>query len=253
MWPCGERETPMLLELTVPVEGRRSTMQVIGAGLPRTGTLTQKAALERLGLGPCFHWVDLLADLDQVPVWDRALDGDAAWDRIFAGFNSTVDWPGGHFFRELTDAYPEAKVLLSTREADAWEKSFRETIWSMCFGESLIRLLSSARAQIDPRWERYLALVDRMFWSGPVAFAPQHAEPADLIAAMASHNEAVQEAVPPERLLLWRVEDGWEPLCEFLAVPLPNEPLPHLNDRATFQERVIGGAIGAISAWHQEQ
>ena len=133
-------------------------MQVIGAGLPRTGTLSQKAALELLGLGPCFHWVDLLADLDQVSVWDRALDGDAAWDRIFAGFNSTVDWPGGHFYRELADAYPEAKVLLSTRDATAWEKSFRETIWSMCFGESLIRLLSSARAQIDPRWERYLAL-----------------------------------------------------------------------------------------------
>ncbi len=40
-------------------------MKVIGAGLPRTGTLTQKVALEMLGLGPCYHWVDVLADLDR--------------------------------------------------------------------------------------------------------------------------------------------------------------------------------------------
>ncbi len=228
-------------------------MHVIGAGLPRTGTLSQKAALEMLGLGPCYHWVDVLADLDRVSQWDRALDGDAPWEKIFAGFHSSVDWPGGHFFRELADAYPEAKILLSTREPEAWETSFRQTIWDMCFGESLIRLLSSARAQIDPDWKRYLALVERMFWTGPAAFAPSHDEPSDLIAAMERHNEAVQRAVAPERLLLWRVEDGWGPLCEFLEVPTPDEPLPHLNDRATFHERVIGGAIGALHAWQQEQ
>jgi hypothetical protein len=228
-------------------------MHVIGAGLPRTGTLSQKAALEILGLGPCYHWVDVIADLNRVDQWDSALDGDVQWEEIFAGFNSTVDWPGGHFFRELTAAYPESKVLLSTREPADWERSFRDTIWRMCFGESLIRLLASARAQVDPQWERYLALVDRMFWTGPVAFAPQNAEPADLIAAMERHEQAVKETVPRERLLVWTVNDGWDPLCEFLAVPVPDEPLPHLNDRATFQERVIGGAIGALSAWHQSQ
>jgi Sulfotransferase domain len=228
-------------------------MHVIGAGLPRTGTLSQKAALEMLGLGPCYHWVDVIADLRRVEEWDRALDGDAPWEQIFAGFNSTVDWPGGHFFRELTEAYPEAKVILSTREPQAWETSFRETIWNMCFGESLTRLLAGARAQIDPQWERYLALVDRMFWTGPVAFAPRHAEPADLIAAMERHNEAVKDTVPPDRLLVWNFGDGWKPLCEFLGLPVPDEALPHLNDRATFHERVIGGAIGALSAWHQQQ
>jgi hypothetical protein len=228
-------------------------MHVIGAGLPRTGTLTQKAALEMLGLGPCYHWVDVIADLDRVVQWDRALDGEAPWEQIFAGFHSTVDWPGGHFYGELADAYPQAKVVLSTREPDAWERSFRQTIWDMCFGESLVSLLSRARAQIDPRWKRYLALVDRMFWSGSAAFAPRHAEPSDLIEAMERHNHAVERAVAPERLLLWRVEDGWEPLCEFLEVATPDEPLPHLNDRATFHERVIGGAIGALHAWQQEQ
>ena len=228
-------------------------MHVIGAGLPRTGTLTQKVALEMLGLGPCYHWVDVIADLDRVAQWDRALDGDAPWEEIFAGFNSTTDWPGGHFFRELIGAYPEAKVVLSTREPGAWEKSFRDTIWSMCFDESLVRLLSSARAKIDTQWERYLALVDRMFWTGPAAFAPRHADPSDLIAAMKRHNDAVQRTVPSERLLLWSVGDGWEPLCRFLDVPVPDEPLPHLNERATFHERVIGGAIAALNSWQQQQ
>ena len=91
-------------------------MKLIGAGLPRTGTLTQKLALEQLGFGPCYHWVNVIADLDQVQLWDRALDGEAVWDEVFAGFDSTVDWPGGYFYRELADVYPEAKVLLSVRD-----------------------------------------------------------------------------------------------------------------------------------------
>lgn len=228
-------------------------MHVIGAGLPRTGTLSQKAALEVLGLGPCYHWVDVIADLSRVGQWNRALDGEAPWEEIFDGFHSTVDWPGGHFYAELAAAYPEAKVVLSTRDPRSWEKSFRDTIWSMCFGESLIRLMASARAKVDPQWERYLALVDRMFWTGPAAFAPDNAEPADLIAAMERHNAAVVETIPGDRLLLWNFADGWEPLCEFLGVAVPDEPLPHLNDTGTFRERVIGGAIAALTTWQQTQ
>ena len=139
-------------------------MRLIGAGMPRTGTLTQKVALETLGFEPCYHWVNVIADLDQVDVWNRALDGDDPWDEVFGDSQATVDWPGGYFWRELMDLYPDAKVLLSVRDPEKWEPSFRETIWNMCYGESLIRLLSSARAQVDPRWARYLKLVERMFW-----------------------------------------------------------------------------------------
>ena len=105
--------------------------------MPRTGTLTQKLALEMLGLGPCYHMVNVLADLDQAALWEQALDGDAPWERIFAGFQSTVDWPGGYFYRELADAYPEAKVLLSVRDPQAWEESMRQTVWAVRHGESL--------------------------------------------------------------------------------------------------------------------
>jgi Sulfotransferase domain len=227
-------------------------MRVIGAGLPRTGTLTQKLALEQLGLGPCYHWVNLIADLDQVELWHRALDGELLWGQIFAGHGCTVDWPGGYFFAELADAYPEAKILLSVRDPQAWERSYRETIWSMCHGQSLMRMLSDARREIDPRWRRYLELVDRMLWSGRAPFSAGHS-PAQLIAGMVRHNEKVLRAVAPERLLVWEVSEGWAPLCEFLEVDEPAEALPHANDRETFTTRVIDGALDALQAWRAQR
>jgi hypothetical protein len=227
-------------------------MHVIGAGLPRTGTLTQKLALELLGFGPCYHWVDLIANLDRVAQWERALDGEAPWEEIFAGCQSTVDWPGGFFYAELVDAYPQAKVVLSVRDPQRWEASFRETIWDMCFGDTLVRHLSAARAKIDPRWERYLRLIDRMFWIDRGTFAADGgAEPENLIAAMHRHEDAVKALVPAERLLVWDVTEGWEPLCEFLEVSVPDQPLPHANDRDTFSYRVTNGALATLQAWHE--
>jgi hypothetical protein len=228
-------------------------MKLIGAGLPRTGTLTQMVALEMLGLTPCYHWVNILADLNQVDVWSRALDGEEPWAEAFDGVQATVDWPGGYFWRELMEQYPDAKVLLSVRDPQKWEPSFRETIWNMGHGENLIHLLSSARAQIDPRWDRYVELVERMFWIERGTFAASgHERPEQLIAEFERHNAEVKATVPPERLLVWNVSEGWEPLCEFLEVPVPDEPLPHANDRETFLGRVIDGALAAISTWREQ-
>ncbi len=226
-------------------------MHVIGAGLPRTGTLTQKLALERLGFAPCYHWVNLIADLDQVELWHRALDGERLWPQIFGAHEATVDWPGGFFHRELAAAYPEAKVLLSVRDAAAWERSYRETIWDMCFGDSLVSHLSAARREVDPRWRRYLLLVDRMLWGERSPFAAGR-EPAQLIAQMHAYNEGVRRAIPAARLLVWDVREGWEPLCAFLGVPVPDGPLPHENDRETFRGRVVEGSLAALRAWSEQ-
>jgi len=227
-------------------------IELIGAGLPRTGTLSQKEALELLGFGPCYHWIDVLADLEgQVRLWDGALDGRVDPARILEGSRSTVDWPGGYFYRQLLDSFPDSKVLLSVRDPERWEPSFRETIVDMCFGESLVRLLSSARAHVDPKWRRYLEFVERMFWSKQGTFAAGHS-PIALIEAFVAHNEEVKRVVPADRLLVWEVSDGWEPLCGFLGVPVPDEPLPHANDRATFLDRVIGGAITTLSEWRAQ-
>jgi len=228
-------------------------MELIGAGMPRTGTLTQAEALEILGVTPCFHWIDVLADLDgQVPQWDGALDGSVDPAQILDGYRSTVDWPGGFFYKQLLEAHPDAKVLLSVRDPERWEPSFRETIVDMCHGESLIRLLSSARAHVDPSWERYLRFVDRMFWGEHGTFPDGHT-PEALIAAFNAHNAEVERTVPPDQLLVWEVTDGWEPLCDFLGVDVPDQPLPHANDRATFLGRVMGGAITKLESWRAEQ
>ena len=227
-------------------------IRLIGAGMPRTGTLTQKEALEILGFAPCYHWVNILADLDEVAVWQRAMDGEPVWDEVFATAQATVDWPGGHFWRPLMDVYPDAKVLLSVREPESWERSFRETIWDMGHGDNLLHLLSSARTHVDPAWKRYVALVERMFWSPDGCFAQGHETPELLIEGFERHNEEVKRTVPPERLLVWQVSEGWEPLCEFLEVEVPAEPLPHVNDRETFLGRVIDGALGALQASRAE-
>jgi hypothetical protein len=225
-------------------------MKVIGAGLPRTGTLTQKLALEQLGLGPCYHWVNLIADLDQVELWHRALDGEDLFEQIFAGHGSTVDWPGGFVHRELAAAHPDAKVLLSVRDPDTWEPSYRETIGEMGRGDGLIRHLSDARREVDPRWRRYLELVERMLWSEHSPFGDGW-EPEQMKRQMLAYNEAVKATIPPERLLVWQVSEGWEPLCAFLGVAVPEQPLPHANDRETFLGRVADGAIDTLNAWRE--
>ena len=221
--------------------------------MPRTGTLTQKMALEMLGLGPCYHMVDVLADLDQAALWERALDGDGPWEEIFAGYESTVDWPGGYFYRELIDVYPDAKVLLSVREPHAWEASMRQTVWAVRNGESLIRLLSSAQALVNPQWHGFVKMIDRLIWEGKGSFAAGHETAEELIGTMERHNEEVIRNVPPERLLVWSAGEGWEPLCEFLELPVPDTPFPHINDRKEFLNRIIDGSLQALTEWREQQ
>jgi hypothetical protein len=211
-----------------------SGLKLIGAGLPRTGTLSQKLALEELGLGPSYHWVNVIADLEhQVPLWEQALDGNGRWEEIFDGHVSTVDWPGGYFYRELMEAFPDAKVLLSVRDPEKWEPSFRDTIWTMSYGETVMPLL------------------DRMFWGPQGTFAAGHADSSQMIEQMVAHQEQVKRDVPAERLLVWEVGEGWGPLCEFLEVDVPDVPMPHANDRGTFLERVMDGALATLQAWRE--
>ena len=67
------------------------------------------------------------------------------------------------------------------------------------------------------------------------------------------HNDEVQQAIAPERLLVWNASDGWEPLCEFLEVPVPGVPFPHINDRTEFLNRIIDGSIASLQEWRARQ
>ena len=228
-------------------------MKLIGAGLPRTATMSQKIALEMLGLGPCYHMVNVLADLDEVPRWRRALDGNQQWDDILGDFQATVDWPGSFFYRELTEAYPDAKVLLSVRDAEGWERSMRETIWGIFYGDMLIRDLSSARTRVDAKWRGYIEMMEEMWEQSGLIADGADTTPESMKRAMEAFNEEVRETVPADRLLVWSVSDGWEPLCEFLELPVPDTPFPHLNDSKVFAERIIDGALLSLSEWRSRE
>jgi len=222
-------------------------MKLIGAGLPRTATLTQKIALEMLGYGPCYHMVNVLSDLSLTPQWSAAFEGNADWDKIFEGHNSTVDWPGSFFYRELIDRYPNAKVLLSVRPAESWAKSMTNTIWEVVYGDSLMHDLSSARTRVDPGWRDYMDLITAM-WEKSGLLSPGVGTPDQtaLARAFEQYNEEVQRVVPAERLLVWQPADGWAPLCEFLEVPVPEAPLPKVNDAAGFTDRIMDAAMAVV-------
>jgi len=227
-------------------------MKLIGAGLPRTGTLSQKVALEMLGLAPCYHMVNVLGDLDEAQVCRRAVDGEQPWDEVFEGFQATVDWPGSYFYRELIEFYPDAKVFLSVRDADAWERSMRETIWGTFYGDMLIRDLSEARRRVDPKWNGFIELMLEMWKRSGLISNGADTDSESMKRAMERFNEEVQETVPSDRLLVWSVSDGWEPLCRFLEVPVPDTPFPHLNDSKGYRDRIIDGALLALQEWRAQ-
>jgi hypothetical protein len=220
-------------------------VKVIGAGLPRTGTLSQKIALEMLGLGPCYHMVDVLSDLDEAPRWRRALDGELSPGEILEGFQATVDWPGSYFYKDLIERYPDAKVLLSVRDADAWAKSMRDTIWGIFYDDVLMRHLSSARACLDPQWRGYTEMMKEM-WRRSGLLDGEQTTAEHMIAAFRRYNDEVQAVVPADRLLVWSVTDGWEPLCAFLGLPVPDAPFPRVNDSREFAQRIVDQSLQAI-------
>jgi hypothetical protein len=225
-------------------------MRVIGAGLPRTATLAQKVALEQLGVGPCYHMVDVLGDLSRTSIWRAAIDGDVNWDETFSGYQSTVDWPGSYFYRELKAAYPDAKIVLSVRPAEAWVKSMRETIGGMFYGDTMMRDLSSARERIDPAWQEYCELMREM-WDRSGLLPREGADDAALAQAFERHNAEVQDAF--DDVLVWSPADGWEPICELLEVPVPDGPFPRVNDSAGFAERIVGAAFTSLNAWREHE
>jgi hypothetical protein len=199
-------------------------MQVIGAGVGRTGTFSLKLAINRLGFGPCHHMEAVMANMPvQVPLWSDALGGRADWRAIYDGFGSAVDWPTASFFRELAGAYPDAKFILTHRDPQTWADSFGETIHKAL----------DMRDGAPPDKKAWLEMA-----YGVIAGCgfPAGLDRDSLAAAFIAHNEAVKATIPAGRLLVYQVKEGWEPLCAFLDVPVPDEPFPRTNDRAEFWE-----------------
>jgi hypothetical protein len=230
-------------------------MKVIGAGLPRTATTTTLIAFEQLGFAPCYHMREVFADMDaQLPHWERAVAGDPDWEATFAGAESSCDFPSAYYYRELMEFYPEAKVVLSVRSAESWVRSMRDTVWPVYFGPSPMHHVSEARRAVDRNWDRYITFMTALtFDERTGAMGGDHSSDAGLAAIMERWNARVKADVPPERLLVWEPSDGWEPMCEFLAVPVPDGPLPRVNDTAAFTEGILGGGLAVLNAWWDQR
>jgi hypothetical protein len=205
-------------------------LQVIGAGFGRTGTTSLKAALERLDLGPCHTMLELFSRPEQIPVWLRASRQEPVdWTQVYADYGSTVDWPGARFWCEIAAAFPAAKVVLTVRDPQAWYDSAHSSIYAAAM-EPL------PATGVDPVFASLWKMSREVVWDG--VFDGRFADRDYAVQVYEEHNRRVVKEMDDERLLVFDVTQGWQPLCDFLGVPVPDEPFPRVNDRAAFAANV---------------
>ena len=195
-------------------------LQVVGAGLPRTGTQSLKLAFEHLLHGRCYHMSVIPGHpFDLGPDWSLALAGGRPdWNEMLHDFVAAVDWPASLFWRELWEAHPDALILLSLREnAETWWQSLDATV------------LSVARKALAPDWKEGRGLLDLLErFTG----AKNWDNPALLMEFYDRHNEEVRRTIPAQRLLEWQAKDGWQPICQRLGLPVPDMDFPWVNRRS---------------------
>ena len=217
------------------------TLKVIGAGLPRTGTLSMKHALEMLGFGRCYHMEEVFRAPARAQAWASYFTGGPVdWDEVFDGYGSAVDAPAYLAWRDLMRAYPDAKVVLTVRDADSWYDSMRKTILADGYIDRL--MATDLAPMLGPMVQTMLATAGG---PPPPPDAPPGPPPRELMMAIReAHNAAVLREVPADRLLVYRVGEGWEPLCRFLGVDAPVELFPRVNDAETFHETFAVTGVG---------
>jgi hypothetical protein len=198
-------------------------ISVIGAGFGRTGTFALKCALEHLGFGPCCHGLEERHFAQSSAFWRRVYNRESIdWDKFFDGYQSTVDSPSCRFYRELAEVFPNSKIILTVRDPVSWYESFCETVMPVMLARDGGKLFS------------YI-------------FDGCKQDRQSMISTYERHNAEVQQVIPPHRLLVYHVQEGWEPLCQFLGVPAPSTPFPKVNVRTEFPlmlDRVLGQLEG---------
>jgi len=196
------------------------TIKVIGAGFGRTGTDSLREALTILGFGPCHHMFEVDNNPDQQALWRRrALGDDIPLTTLLDGYHACVDWPSSFYWRELSNLYPDAKVILSLRDPEAWWTSFSRTI--------LNPIMADKNVGETVGWN----LIGKQVFDGQ----PDDRDTA--ISAFVANTKAVRGTIAADRLLEYQPGDGWDPLCAFLSVPVPDQPYPSRNSTQDFKAR----------------
>lgn len=222
-------------------------LEIIGAGFGRTGTASLKAALESLGFGPCYHMMEVMGRPERTALWEGIARGQPVdWHQVFAGYRATVDWPACRYYEQLMDVFPDARVLLTVRDPERWYDSVRATIYR---SRDRARALAEAEASgqsVAPE-DRQPLMATELIWKG--TFDDRFEDHDYALAVFRRHIEEVKQRVPAEKLLIYDVGEGWEPLCAFLGVAVPrDQAFPALNDRAAFLARTQQGLPGVSSS-----
>ena len=195
------------------------SLSVIGAGFGRTGTASMKTALEMLGLGPCHHMKETQTP-EQTEYWLAAAQGqEMNWDQVFRGYGSCIDWPAAFFWRELSNYYPNAKILLTVRDPESWYRSMQNTIFQV----------------LKTKPEAFAVAVKLI---GECLFEERFDDKEFVLGLYEQNIRDVQAAFPSDRLLTYELGSGWEPLCRFLGKPVPDTPFPRSNTTEEFQSLV---------------
>ncbi|MDY6943848.1 MAG: sulfotransferase [Pseudomonadota bacterium] len=221
-------------------------LKLIGAGFGRTGTMSTYTALNQLGF-PCYHMVEVLDNKENashLDFWRKVANDPPGvrhdWEQVFSGYTAAVDNPACCVWRELMAAYPDAKVLLTLhpRGAEAWYESTLDTIY---FTETMWQF--KVLELFTPFGRKMGEMSRKLIWQRSHQGTMRSRDEA--VAHYQRHIEDVKAFVPPDRLLIFSVDQGWKPLCEFLGVPEPATAFPSVNDRAAIKETIKGITRGA--------
>jgi len=206
----------------------KTDLKVIGAGFGRTGTTSLQKALEILGVGPCYHLNEIInGPDDQVQVkleaWTNVLeneDGEQAM-KLLNGYHSCVDLPAAPMTVELFKLNPDAKVILGIRDTfDEWFESASKTIFKV------------ANLPNEPG-KCYRRMQYKTFGSHcSIKKVPTNRQ--EFKISYEEWIDHVQKNIPEEKLIIFKPNDGWEPICKLLNVPIPNVPYPSTNNRKAF-------------------
>ncbi|RAH75062.1 sulfotransferase family protein [Aspergillus aculeatinus CBS 121060] len=230
-------ESPRGKKRTVPLE-------CLCLGFNRTGTASMCSALETLGL-PCWHSTQFLSTrFGDIEMWQEAVDrkffgagpkfGRAEFDQLLHDYGAvSSDTPAIAFAEDLVEAYPEAKVVLVERDIDSWYQSWMDTVIKNTYSP-VVTLV----CHIDRFFTRPIGNIHKTTFKGWAGISGPEDAPLKSKAKYREHYALVRRVTSKDRLLEFKLSDGWEPLCEFLGKPVPDKPFPHINEKKWLDEKV---------------